>query len=570
MSNPVRHPGLQLAGVVLLLGCIAPALSAERPIIKTLGKSDCYQPGDTIELLGKGFGRNTATRQLVLQDNRQRQEIKNIKSWQASRISGRLPETLKPSRSQTYLVGIVDNSRWISNRDRQITLCKTEVFRKPTSASSLLANPPPDSKPIEIDTLTSNPVPPQNVDDTDSSTRLNQKSQNLSQSQSAAINAPNIPSRIDFKKTGSSTDSSSIETKEVIVVTSTREEAQALEQLIQQYGISVKRRSSYSGLGMVVSVLRIPSDYATTDVVEQLTTSYPEFTVDFNHRYQLLTSNSEAYSDPKHWAYKMMQWTSVNQNCHIRNKIGIIDTGIAETNTIDHSRIRSKSMLSFGVKAAAKNHGTAIASLLIGSPGLDIPGLLPEVTLYSAGIFRQRNENKTDTTAELILKALNWMAEEEVSVINLSLGGPHNRAVEIAIQRLLETGRIIVSAAGIDAQEEALHPAAQEGVIAVTAVDASLKPFSNRVAGDYVDFAAPGVDLWLLNEKGKGRYLSGSSFAAPVVAASYALLNINPETHDLLKNTARDLGKPGRDEVFGWGLPRAQALCKKNQIGVKP
>jgi hypothetical protein len=36
-------------------------------------------------------------------------------------------------------------------------------------------------------------------------------------------------------------------------------------------------------------------------------------------------------------------------------------------------------------------------------------------------------------------------------------------------------------------------------VITVRAVDANNKVFSEKIQGDYIDFAAPGVDLWLLN-----------------------------------------------------------------------
>jgi len=157
------------------------------------------------------------------------------------------------------------------------------------------------------------------------------------------------------------------------------------------------------------------------------------------------------------------------------------------------------------------------------------------------------------------------MAEKQVTVINLSFGGPRNLAVEIAIARILEKGIVVVSAAGIDEQDESLYPAAQEGVIAVRAIDAGGKPFSKKIQGDYIDFSAPGVDLWLLNEKGDGRYLSGSSFAAPIVSASYALLNNNVSTNDSLKNTVRDLGESGKDKHFGWGLILVPTICADNK-----
>lgn len=84
---------------------------------------------------------------------------------------------------------------------------------------------------------------------------------------------------------------------------------------------------------------------------------------------------------------------------------------------------------------------------------------------------------------------------------------------------------------------------------------------THKNSEDYIDFSAPGFDLWLLNEKGDGRYLSGSSFAAPIISASYILMNKKTGTSDLLNNTVRDLGEPGEDKRFAQGLALAHKLC---------
>jgi subtilisin family serine protease len=92
-------------------------------------------------------------------------------------------------------------------------------------------------------------------------------------------------------------------------------------------------------------------------------------------------------------------------------------------------------------------------------------------------------------------------------------------------------------------------------VIAVTAIDASGRVYRRANRGDYIAFAAPGVRV-------QSRYvpgLSGTSFAAPVVAAEIARrMSLNPAM-DLpavlvgLRQDARDLGAPGRDPIYGWG-----------------
>ena len=65
-----------------------------------------------------------------------------------------------------------------------------------------------------------------------------------------------------------------------------------------------------------------------------------------------------------------------------------------------------------------------------------------------------------------------------------------------------------------------------------------------------------------------GRYESGTSFAVPFVTAAIATLMMDGNTVNLadirkaLATTALDLGKPGKDEVFGWGLVRRQPPCE--------
>ena len=61
---------------------------------------------------------------------------------------------------------------------------------------------------------------------------------------------------------------------------------------------------------------------------------------------------------------------------------------------------------------------------------------------------------------------------------------------------------------------------------------------------------------------------TGTSFAAPFVSAAAALIKAdNPgfsaeEVRIVLENQADDLGSPGRDDVFGWGLLDIRGLCR--------
>ena len=98
------------------------------------------------------------------------------------------------------------------------------------------------------------------------------------------------------------------------------------------------------------------------------------------------------------------------------------------------------------------------------------------------------------------------------------------------------------------------------GVIAVTAVDTTQKVYRYANRGAYVDFSARGVGVAAIDTKGDVRDATGTSFAAPVIAARLAAQLRTPDAAaaqravKALEKEARDLGPPGRDPVYGAGL----------------
>ena len=105
-------------------------------IIKKLNKTSCYNAGEYIGVMGKGFGKTSPTKKLVLQVGAKRHVITQIKQWSDSEISARLPTALTLDKSYSYILGIVEGARWVSNRDKRIVLCDTAkqitpVFKTP-------------------------------------------------------------------------------------------------------------------------------------------------------------------------------------------------------------------------------------------------------------------------------------------------------------------------------------------------------------------------------------------------------------------------------------------------------
>ncbi|MEO1458563.1 MAG: S8 family serine peptidase, partial [Pseudomonadota bacterium] len=157
-----------------------------------------------------------------------------------------------------------------------------------------------------------------------------------------------------------------------------------------------------------------------------------------------------------------------------------------------------------------------------------------------------------------VLRGLDWAVASRARVVTLSLAGNDNRALATAIRAVAGRINIVAAAGNGGPRSSPAYPAAYPEVLAVAAVDRRLRPYRNGNRGDYIDLAAPGVDV-LSAGSTETRTWSGTSFAVPYVAA--ALLRARALTRGdaaaaraLLQAGARDLGAPGHDEVFGHGL----------------
>lgn len=146
-------------------------------------------------------------------------------------------------------------------------------------------------------------------------------------------------------------------------------------------------------------------------------------------------------------------------------------------------------------------------------------------------------------------------------MINVSLVGPENRALEAVVDALLARGHVIVAAVGNDGPARPVgYPAAYEGVVAVTSVDIERRIQVDASRGPEIAFAAFGVDVQVAALDKSYGMATGTSFAAPLIAARLALKVARPDVaaslsaQQQLRAEAVDLGAPGRDEVFGYGL----------------
>jgi hypothetical protein len=322
--------------------------------------------------------------------------------------------------------------------------------------------------------------------------------------------------------------------------------------LLQQLDIEILEQTQYDGLGVSLLRFRVADDLNSRDALRQVLPTNLVDRLDRNHIY-----NPQAAEQDKTQAHM----STASSLCQHPLKVGMIDTAIQQQHpAFKQSHIIERNFLGEEFDQP-KGHGTAVAGLLVGSDQ-NLPPRLPQATLYNASVFYTRTQYAQGATMMHLVSGLNWLMQEDVSVINMSLAGPDNQILAAVIERVSNSGKVIVAAAGNEGPASPpLYPAAYPQVISATAVDndENIYRWANR--GDHVDFAAIGVSVITARGDGKFGRESGTSMAAPVVSAFVAceLAENNGEVTKVIEqlaNKAVDLGDVGRDPVFGYGLLR--------------
>ncbi len=318
----------------------------------------------------------------------------------------------------------------------------------------------------------------------------------------------------------------------------------------QEAGFVIRRRNGLAGLDTDIVALAVPQNMSARKALKTIKAIDPGAAYDFNHVYLEAGAVGEAKparsNDP-------MSHPPGSDRAPAR-RVGLIDGGVEPR----HAAMRALSLHRHGCNGAAvpSAHGTAVASRLVAGFGEAVPSST-EMSLYVANVYCGA---PTGGSTDAVIEALAWLMQEHVPVINVSLVGPANLLLQRAVEWAWARGHLIIAAVGNDGPSAPpRYPAAYPGVVAVTGVDGTGRALIEAGRGRFVAFAAPGADIDAASLPSGYSPVRGTSFAAPIVASRLALLLERPDRRaaewavNELATGAVDLGRPGRDPVYGNG-----------------
>ncbi|MDB5701520.1 MAG: Peptidase and in, kexin,sedolisin [Sphingomonadales bacterium] len=266
--------------------------------------------------------------------------------------------------------------------------------------------------------------------------------------------------------------------------------------------------------------------------------------------------------------------------------VGVIDDGVNTALSAFQNQISSVSkdfgyLTTNGIATkrdvlgdTQSNHGTEIAGIIAArADGIGTEGLAPDAKI---AILRTSDYN-ADTKVETMFhdaEALEYAATAGIKVINRSLVS-NGAGLADSVTRYGATGGLLVNAAGNNAQANPgdtinVNDANRATWLFVVALNPDLKSYTlasySNQAGSMADrtVAAIGTNT-TVGVDGSSVAISGTSSATPQVSALAALILSKwpqlsgQQAGNVILSTARDIGAPGVDSIYGHGLIDVQA-----------
>lgn len=260
-------------------------------------------------------------------------------------------------------------------------------------------------------------------------------------------------------------------------------------------------------------------------------------------------------------------------------KVAVIDTGVnPETPSLKGQVLAGEVPKAVGYKATEDylGHGTSMAELIAGTgAGGGLKGLAPgaKIVPYRIALTGLKSEAEKEKAPRLpaVIRAV---ADSDVKIISMSFGSEINRPEVLAAVKYAQSkGKLMIASTGNKAEVKNFigYPAAYPYVVGVAASDESGKVGKFSEHGNYVDLAAPGLDIPTWCDATFRSYCDGvgTSMATAIASASAALVwsahpkwTANQVLAGLIDTAGRDWAKDDPSTYLGYGLIRPRKVLE--------
>lgn len=284
--------------------------------------------------------------------------------------------------------------------------------------------------------------------------------------------------------------------------------------------------------------------------------------------YLLLQFNDPYY--PQQWGFKAINADKATEDQIVR--IAVLDTGV-DANNIDIQTLPAHSVVGIDTQDYT-GHGTGIISILSSkrNNGIGMAGILTKAEILPIKIFSDINQ--ASDSLYTFSRGIDYAISQNVDIISASISTSQDfiqypcrlSYLQQSIQKAIDNNILIIMSAGNDGLDTPNCPAAMDGIISIGAIGWNNQIWSKSNRG--VDFVAPGTLIYVAGLDNNYHYRNGTSVAVPYATGVAAIiLSNNPElTPGQVKQTmidyAIDLGEPGYDEVYGYGLVSAIRMSR--------
>jgi len=343
---------------------------------------------------------------------------------------------------------------------------------------------------------------------------------------------------------------------------------QNLEEIVAKHQAKIIDKVSFGGKirAVVVELLLV----SVTAFVEEVRSVELASYIEPNMKVQGLFAPNDPYWNMQ-WGPKKIEadwaWNTTVGDPSVL--VAVVDTGIYYTHpdlTANYVALGYDWVNNDNDPIDDYGHGTHCAGIIaatinnsIGITGLAQVRIMAEKVLDSGG------GGYWDWVANGIINATDCGAK----IISMSLGGyGDSELVHDAVRYAYEAGVLVIAAAGNDNTNTKLYPAGYDEVVAVAATDQYDNKASFSNWGDWIELAAPGVDIYSTVPWGYESW-SGTSMATPHVSGVAALIwsrypnNTRDWVRLWLRYTADDLGDPGFDVYYGYGRVNARKAVEQ-------